>query len=79
MGWTVAIGIDTHADVHVAVALDRLGGGCGSTTISADANGYLALWRWARELGEPAFAIEGSGQLRRRAGPLPRWRRCRAV
>jgi transposase len=61
MGWTVAIGIDTHADVHVAVALDRLGGGCGSTTINADANGYLALWRWARELGEPAFAIEGTG------------------
>jgi transposase len=61
MGWTVAIGIDTHAEVHVAVALDRLGAARGSTTISADANGYLALWRWAQELGEPAFAIEGTG------------------
>ena len=26
MEWTVAIGIDTNRDVHVAVALDRLGG-----------------------------------------------------
>jgi len=26
MQWTVAIGIDTHKDRHVAVALDRLGG-----------------------------------------------------
>jgi hypothetical protein len=25
MAWTVAIGVDTHRDVHVAVALDRLG------------------------------------------------------
>jgi transposase len=61
MAWTVAIGIDTHKDAHVAVALDRLGAGQGSITISADAKGYLALWRWARELGEPAFAIEGTG------------------
>ena len=25
MEWTVAIGVDTHKDVHVAVALDWLG------------------------------------------------------
>ena len=61
MGWTVAIGIDTHADVHVAVALDRLGGARGSIRIGADASGYLAVWRWAQGLGEPVFAIEGSG------------------
>jgi transposase len=61
MGWTVAIGIDTHRDVHVAVALDRLGAGRGSIAVEADAKGYLALWRWACELGEPAFAIEGAG------------------
>jgi transposase len=61
MGWTVAIGIDTHLDSHVAVALDRFGAGRGSMTFGADANGYLSLWRWASELGEPAFAIEGTG------------------
>ena len=38
MGWTVAIGIDTHKHDHVAVALDRLGAGRGSVTVSADAN-----------------------------------------
>jgi transposase len=61
MGWTVAIGIDTHRDGHVAVALDRLGAGRGSLSVAADAGGYLALWRWALELGEPAFAVEGTG------------------
>ncbi len=25
MEWTVAIGVDTHRDIHVAVAVDRLG------------------------------------------------------
>ncbi len=25
MEWTVAIGVDTHRDAHVAVAVDRLG------------------------------------------------------
>ena len=29
--------------------------------MAADAKGYLSLWRWAQELGEPAFAIEGTG------------------
>lgn len=61
MGWTVAIGVDTHRDGHVAVALDRLGCGRGSIAVRADAQGYLALWRWAQKLGEPAFAIEGTG------------------
>jgi len=37
MGWTVAIGVDTHRDGHVAVALDRLGAGRGSIASAADA------------------------------------------
>lgn len=61
MGWTVAIGIDTHRDSHVAVALDRCGAGRGSISVRADAEGYLSLWRWAQELGDPVFAIEGAG------------------
>lgn len=61
MSWTVAIGIDTHRDEHVAVALDRFGGALGSISVSTDAHGYLSLWRFAHELGEPAFAIEGAG------------------
>jgi transposase len=61
MTWTVAIGIDTHKDEHVAVAFDRLGRQLDTRSEPASARGYLALLRWAQALGEPAFAIEGSG------------------
>lgn len=61
MEWTVAIGVDTHKDVHVAVALDRCGVQLGSREISTTAAGYRSLLAWASELGTPAFAIEGSG------------------
>jgi transposase len=61
MGWTVAIGVDTHKDVHVAVACDRLGGQLDVFQFEASAHGYARLWEWSQELGEPAFAIEGCG------------------
>jgi transposase len=61
MSWTVAIGIDTHKDEHVAVAYDRLGRQLDSRSLPATSAGYLALWRWAQQLGEPAFAVEGAG------------------
>src|SRR5712691_11900953 len=61
MQWTVAIGIDTHKHTHVAVALDRLGGQLDVFEAPATSAGYLTLHRWAHELGEPAFALEGAG------------------
>jgi transposase len=61
MSWTVAIGIDTHRDRHSACALDRLGRVVATFELRADAGGYRALAEWARSLGEPAFALEGSG------------------
>jgi transposase len=61
MQWTVAIGIDTHKDRHVAVALDQLGGQLDTFEAPATSVGYLALYQWAHELGEPAFALEGAG------------------
>jgi transposase len=61
MSWTVAIGIDTHKHEHVAVACDALGRQLDSRSLAATSRGYLALWRWAHELGEPAFAVEGAG------------------
>jgi transposase len=61
MGSMVAIGVDTHRDEHVAVALDQLGGDLGSLVVGADANGYARLWQWACELGSPLFAVEGTG------------------
>lgn len=61
MQWTVAIGIDTHKHRHVAVALERLGGQLDTFECPASSAGYLALHRWALELGEPGFALEGTG------------------
>jgi transposase len=61
MQWTVAIGVDTHKDVHVAVALDALGGLLDSQEIPTTEAGYRRLLSWAQELGVPAFAIEGTG------------------
>jgi transposase len=61
MNWTVAIGVDTHRERHSACALDRLGRPLGTFQLAADPAGYRALEAWARSLGEPAFALEGSG------------------
>ena len=61
MAWTVAIGVDTHARAHVAVALDRLGRVLGSLEFAVDEDGFAALRRFARSFGEPAFAVEGTG------------------
>jgi transposase len=57
----VAIGVDTHRDQHVAVALERFGRDLGSLTVAADASGYAGLWQWASGLGDPLFAVEGTG------------------
>jgi transposase len=61
MEWTVAIGVDTHKEMHVAVALDAIGGQLDCEQIPTTPAGYRRLLSWARELGVPAFAIEGSG------------------
>jgi transposase len=61
MQWTVAIGVDTHKDVHVAVALDALGAQLDSREVATTPAGYRGLLSWAQELGVPAFAIEGTG------------------
>jgi transposase len=61
MDWTVAIGVDTHKEVHVAVALDALGAQLDSREIATTPAGYRGLLSWAQELGVPAFAVEGTG------------------
>jgi transposase len=61
MEWTVAIGVDTHRDAHVAVAVDRLGAQIDSREIATTREGYRSLLSWALELGIPAFALEGGG------------------
>lgn len=61
MEWTVAIGVDTHKEVHVAVALDARGAQLDSREIPTTPAGYRCLLSWAQELGMPAFAVEGTG------------------
>jgi transposase len=58
----VIVGVDTHKDSHVAVALDGLGGQLGQLTIAATPDGYAALVAWATELGAVSrFGVEGTG------------------
>ena len=58
----VIIGVDTHQDRHVAVAIDRQGVCLGERHTPATMFGYGELERWSRGLGEiRAFGIEGTG------------------
>lgn len=61
MSWTVAIGVDTHRDSHVAVVLDRFGGMLDSIEVETTQEGYRKLLALAESLGKPAFVIEGTG------------------
>ena len=46
----VILGVDTHLDLHVAVALDRLGRRLGEASVPTTAKGYeeLLIWRRSR-------------------------------
>lgn len=58
----VAIGIDTHKFIHVAVAIDELGTVLDDIAISVDQGGYARLLAWATSQGPViAFGIEGTG------------------
>ena len=48
----VVIGVDTHQDNHVAVAIDRQGVRLGERHAPATTFGYGELERWSRSLGE---------------------------
>ena len=43
----VILGVDTHLDFHVAVAVDHLGRRLGELTVPATVKGYERLLRWA--------------------------------
>ena len=58
----MVVGVDTHQDEHVAVAIDRQGVRLGELHTVATTHGYEELERWSRGLGEiHAFGIEGTG------------------
>jgi len=57
------VGVDTHKDQHVAVAIDGLGGLWDQPLfIEATNEGYARLLEWAQSLGRVrTFAVEGCG------------------
>lgn len=59
----VIVGVDTHKDEHVAVAIDGLGGILGEPQfVPATNDGYQTLLAWAAGLGDiHAFGVEGCG------------------
>jgi transposase len=59
----IIVGVDTHKDQHVAVAIDGLGGLVGlPLVIDANNHGYAVLLAWALSLGElHAVGVEGCG------------------
>jgi transposase len=58
----VTIGIDTHVDVHVAVALDQFGRKLDVISVATTGHGHRALLARVRTLGIPHwFGVEGTG------------------
>ncbi|MGZ6777333.1 MAG: IS110 family RNA-guided transposase [Blastococcus sp.] len=58
----VMIGVDTHKDFHVAVALDQLGARLGELQVPATLAGYAQLEKWATDMGTvQTFGVEGTG------------------
>ena len=55
-------GVDTHADTHVAAALDAIGGLLGVSEFPATPTGYAQLLGWLRGFGPVCLVgIEGTG------------------
>lgn len=58
----VIVGVDTHKEVHVAVALDQDGRLLAHRCAATSRGGYAALYAWATSLGPTTrFGIEGTG------------------
>jgi transposase len=55
-------GVDTHLDMHVAAALDPVGGLLGLESFAASATGYRELLAWMSAFGPVArVGVEGTG------------------
>ena len=73
----VTLGVDTHAEVHVAAALDERGRLLGTCTIATTPAGFAELVRWAEQSGEVVrVGMEGTGSY---GAGLARWLRARDV
>ncbi len=59
---SIAVGIDTHADVHVAAAIDLVGREFGHASFDTTPAGHRQLEAWARSFGMVEIVgIEGTG------------------
>ena len=52
----VVLGVDTHLDFHVAVALDGLGRRLGELAVPTSRDGYERLVSWAGKASDPCGA-----------------------
>jgi transposase len=60
----VTVGVDTHAEVHVAVAKDSLGRRLDAISVPTTPSGYAELLGWAQCLGQvEGWGIEGTGSF----------------
>ena len=60
----IAVGVDTHKEKHLAVAVDDLGQLLAEITITANLAGYRGMADWLGELkGEVLVGIEGAGSF----------------
>jgi len=58
----ITAGVDTHSEVHVAAALDPVGGLLGTREFPATAAGYASLLGWLAGFGDVALVgVEGTG------------------
>lgn len=59
---TVTGGVDTHADAHVAAALDHIGGLLGTESFATTPAGYARLLAWLEGFGTVGVVgVEGTG------------------
>lgn len=73
----VTVGVDTHADLHVAVAVDHLGRRLGAIEIPTTTAGYEQLVDWASHFGViEQFGIEGTSSY---GAGLCRWLRTQGL
>ena len=65
-------GVDTHADTHVAAAVDHNGGLLGVESFPASETGYEDLLAWLVGFGELVrVGVEGTGVVGCRISPIP--------
>src|SRR5215211_4977269 len=73
----VTVGVDTHTDQHVGVALDQFGRRLGTRSVPTTPAGFAALLAWAGGFGViERIGIEGTGSY---GAGLTRWLRARGV